>query len=87
MKTNTEKSTVVVATAGATMSIEERLAEAHRDLSQKGEALRWAVMQTVQDSNATELAYAAWKEAQAFAATIYAEVKNQRGGLAVQQAA
>ena len=87
MKTNSEKTTLMVAAKGATMSIEERLAEAHRDLSQKGEALRWAVMQTVQDPSATEMAYAAWKHAQAVAATIYAEVKKQRATLAVQHAA
>jgi len=87
MKTNSERSTLTVEATDATMSIEERLAEAHRDLSQKGEALRWAVMQTVQDPSATEMAYAAWKKAQAVAAAIYAEVKNQRATLAVQHAA
>jgi len=33
------------------------------------------------------MAYAAWKKAQAVAAAIYAEVKNQRATLAVQHAA
>lgn len=69
------------------IDLTQKLAEAHRDLQKKGEALRWVVMQSVQDPSATEMAYAAWKKAQAVAATIYAEVKSQQATLAVQHAA
>jgi hypothetical protein len=69
------------------MSIEDRLAKAPLDLRQKGEALRRVLMHGVLDEGGFETTYAAWKQTQAAASAISAEVKTPRAGLAVRDAA
>lgn len=71
----------------ATVSLEDVLAQAHLDLRQKEEALRWESIQSVRDQVALENAFGEWKQANTAAVAIYAEVKAQRARLAVLEAA
>ncbi len=77
----------VVAEQNTAMTLDEQLAEAHREMAEKGAALRWATTEAIQGRGSAEVAYWAWKQAKAKTTAIYAELKAHRERLAVQNTA